>query len=80
MDKKIDELRDFIADRLELRGHCRDFSDDQSLFDSGVLDSLSAVTLLMELEGKFGIKLDGADFDFMMIDTFAQVRALVLGQ
>ncbi len=77
METRIEALRKTIANRLEQRGHGREFGDDESLFDSGVLDSMAAVNLLLELESEFGIDLNGAGFDFMMIDTFAQIRALI---
>ncbi|MEO1380358.1 MAG: phosphopantetheine-binding protein, partial [Pseudomonadota bacterium] len=58
------------------RGHEAAFSETDSLFDSGRLDSISAVNLLMELEQAFDIDLSDPDFDISQIDTFEQIANL----
>ena len=74
---KLDTLRETIGGMLAERGHSRVFGDNDSLFDSGLLDSMSAVNLLMELETLFDLDLSDPDFDISQIDTLAEITQLV---
>ncbi len=76
-ETKFDQLRSTISTMLADRGHPRSFADGDSLFDSGLLDSMSAVNLLMELERLFDLDLADPDFDISRIDTFDEIRMLV---
>ncbi|WP_158629350.1 MAG: phosphopantetheine-binding protein [Roseitalea porphyridii] len=76
-DAKLGALRQTIGAMLVKRGMPAEFGDDDSLFDSGALDSMSAVNLLMELESVFGLDLSDPDFDISRIDTFAEITELV---
>ncbi|MEO1749399.1 MAG: phosphopantetheine-binding protein [Pseudomonadota bacterium] len=76
-NQKLEQLRQTIGQMLVERGHGAKFSDTESLFDSGRLDSMSAVNLLMELEQVFDIDLSNPDFDISQIDTFEQIANLV---
>ena len=79
-NEKLDLLRQNISDMLARRGQSPDFSDDESLFDSGRLDSASAVNLLLELETIFGVDLADPDFDISQIDSFAEITRLAQSQ
>lgn len=70
-------VRDTISNILVDRGQPREFDDTESLFDSGKLDSLAAVNLLMTLESEFGIDLSDPDFEIAQIDTFEAIVDLV---
>lgn len=70
-------IRKAISDILIDRGQPTEFDDAESLFDSGKLDSLAAVHLLMTLESKFGIDLSDPDFEIDQIDSCAAIVALV---
>lgn len=70
-------VRETISKVLVDRGQAAEFDDKESLFDSGKLDSLAAVSLLMTLESEFGIDLSDPDFDIAQIDTFAAIVDLV---
>lgn len=74
---KLNQLRQSISDMLVGRGQPAAFTDDESLFDSGRLDSMSAVNLLLELETTFDLDLSDPDFDISQIDTFAEITELV---
>lgn len=76
-DEKLSHLRQSISDMLVNRGQPAEFADTESLFDSGRLDSMSAVNLLLELETAFDLDLSDPDFDISQIDTFAEIRQLV---
>ena len=75
--EKLNLLRQSISDMLVGRGQPAEFTDNESLFDSGRLDSMSAVNLLLELETAFDLDLSDPDFDVSQIDTFAEIRQLV---
>ena len=79
-EKSFDELRAAIGTMLADRGHPRAFADNDSLFDSGRLDSMSAVNLLMELERLFDLDLADPDFDISRIDSFEEITLLVREQ
>lgn len=55
-------IRGFVRQRLDEYGETADFTDDDSLIHSGLLDSLGIVYLIMFLEQEFGV--DFADFEF----------------
>ena len=74
---KLKLLRQSIGEMLVGRGQPAEFADDESLFDSGRLDSMSAVNLLLELETAFDLDLSDPDFDVSQIDTFAEITELV---
>ena len=76
-DEKLNRLHQSISAMLVNRGLPAEFADDDSLFDSGRLDSMSAVNLLLELETVFGLDLSDPDFDVSQIDTFAEITELV---
>jgi acyl carrier protein len=75
--ENLQSVRDTISNILVDRGHAPEFDDTESLFDSGKLDSLAAVDLLMTLESQFGIDLSDPDFEIAQIDTFAAIGELV---
>ena len=70
-------IRDAISEILIDRGQKPEFEDTESLFDSGKLDSLAAVKLLMMLETSFDLDLGDPDFEIDRIDTLAAIAELV---
>lgn len=54
--------RGFLKQALEKHGDRNEFTEDESLFLSGRLDSFSMMNLVMYLEEAFG--LDFSDFEF----------------
>lgn len=76
----IQSVRETIADLLAERGQGTEFRDDESLFDSGRLDSIAAVNVLLALETEFGVDLSDPDFDISQIDSFAEIKSLVSAQ
>lgn len=76
----IDIVRNTIAQMLVARDQDASFKDDESLFDSGRLDSIAAVDLLLALETDFGVDLSDPDFDISQIDTLEEINALVSSQ
>lgn len=76
----IDTVRNTIAEMLVARDQDAHFEDDESLFDSGRLDSIAAVSLLLSLETDFGVDLSDPDFDISQIDTLQEINTLVSSQ
>ena len=63
-----------VADALRRdRGITDDPAPDMSLVDSGLLDSLSIVTFVGQLETKFGITISMSD---MTLDNFDNIRLI----
>jgi acyl carrier protein len=70
-------LRTFLQGLLDGHGDRRAFTDDDSLFVSGRLDSLSMMSLIVHLEESFGIDFAQVAFDVDRIDTVADIEAFV---
>jgi len=58
------------------RGRNPDVGENDSLFFSGLLDSLAATEVLLALERDHGIDLADADFDISRLDTIAEIESL----
>ena len=77
METNLEALRDTISKMLIKRGQVAEFCDQESLFDSGMLDSLSAVNLMLQLEAEFSVDIADPEFDISHIDTFADIRQII---
>jgi acyl carrier protein len=71
------KIRGFIAGLLEGHAGNTDFSDSESLFQSGRLDSMSAVELVTFLEMEFGVDFANVDFDIAMFDSVDLIEGFV---
>jgi acyl carrier protein len=72
-------IRKVILDSLAERG-LGAVGENESLFSTGLLDSLAATEVLVALETGYGIDLADEDFDIIEIDTLAGIEALVAGR
>lgn len=72
-----DRLRAIISGLLAERGDIRSFTDTESLFLSGRLDSMAATNLIMAIEAEFEIEVGGIDFDVSMLDSVEEMCTLV---
>ena len=52
-------------------------SDDESLFDSGLLDSFALTDMVAALETTFGIKVPDSDLNPRKFDTVDKIAAYV---
>jgi acyl carrier protein len=52
-------------------------ADDQSLFDSGLLDSFTLTDLALELESSFHIQIPDADLTPRKFDTIERIDAYI---
>ncbi|WP_233836448.1 acyl carrier protein [Paraburkholderia sp. ZP32-5] len=71
------QIRAFVANALRDRGDNDELADDESLFISGRLDSLSMLMLVSNLEAEFDIDFATFDFDVNLIDSVDEIAALV---
>jgi len=69
-------IREVILAGLRERG-ITSVSDHDSLFATGLLDSLAATEVLVALEADYGIDLADEDFDIVEIDTIHGIEKLI---
>jgi acyl carrier protein len=70
-------IRSRIESMLAERGVGAAVGDHDSLFVSGLLDSVAATQLLLALESDYGVDLSDADFDISRLDTVAELEAML---
>ena len=66
-------INDYISRELVQDAALLPLSDDASLLDSGILDSLSLLQLVVFLEERFGITVGDTD---LLPQNFASVQAI----
>jgi acyl carrier protein len=71
------EMREFIAQLLAERDDHAPFSDQESLMQSGRLDSLAVVKIVLFLESAFAIDFTRIEFDPQRFESIAELSALV---
>jgi acyl carrier protein len=72
--KKI--IRTYILEDL-LLGAEQEIGDDESLVDSGILDSTGAVELVAFLENTFGFKVDDHEIGPDNLETISRICNLI---
>lgn len=58
----------------------KDLGPDDSLLQSGVLDSLAIVKLLSFIEEEFDVEIDDADFDPENFENLRTIARLITGE
>lgn len=73
----MDVKKTVISILKDLTG--KDFSDDldQNLFDSGLLDSMDTVQLLLDLQNQLGVTVPVSEFDRSEWETPSKIIAKV---
>ena len=71
------QLRIFVRQCLDEGGDSGDFSDSESLFVSGRLDSLALTRMVLFLEEHHGLDFGAMDFSAELIDSVDAIAALV---
>lgn len=66
-------IKDYISRELVRDAALLPVADETSLLESGILDSLSLLQLVVFLEGRFGITVGDAD---LLPEHFATVNAI----
>lgn len=70
-------IRHFLTSCLEQRGDHNPLADDDSLFLSGRLDSLTMMNLVSYLENTFNVDFSSLNFDVSLIDSLQAISELV---
>ncbi len=52
------EVRQFVIENFVFESDNRDFSNDDSFFDTGLLDSMGVLTLVEFVKGKYAIAVE----------------------
>jgi len=65
------EYKDSIKEFLNMRGF--DVSEDDELIESGVIDSMDIVELVVYIEEKIGVKIDAS---VLLIDNFRNLNSI----
>jgi acyl carrier protein len=76
MDNKT-KLKTFLQELLADYGKETDFSDDDLLVTSGLLDSLAVLRMVVFLEEEFGLDLAERGFDQNDFDSLSNIMRLV---
>lgn len=72
-----DKLRDFIKESLQEQGDNTPLQDDDSLFISTRLDSLTLTNLVIFIEDAFSFDFTQVGFDFESLDTINAIEQLL---
>ena len=73
-------VRQQLREALDQHGDHQAFADDESLFQSGRLDSFAMMNLVMFLEERFALDFSELEFDMALLDSVEAVLALIEAQ
>ena len=71
------QMRNYVIQRLRMKGDGAPLSDEDLLFTSGRLDSLDAIEIIMTIETDYGLNFSEIDFDLTRLDSIAAIADLV---
>jgi acyl carrier protein len=78
MDMKVrSQMRNYVMQRLRMKGDGAPLGDGDLLFSSGRLDSLDAVEIIMCIETDYGINFSEINFDLTLLDSIEAITSLV---
>ena len=72
-----DQVITFLKETLARHGDLGEVQDNESLFLSGRLDSLSMLNLIMFLENNFSMNFAEIDFDVDLVDSIDSIIRLI---
>jgi acyl carrier protein len=75
-----ERIRRFVVDELQWQGSTDDLSDDTSLIEGGVIDSLGIVKTISFLESDFGIKVGDDELLPGNFETIGAIAEFVRGK
>ena len=74
------KIRDYLTATLKNQGDKQPLTDNDSLFVSGRLDSVSMMMLGVYLEDEFAVNFKAADFEVSLIDSVDAIASLIASQ
>jgi acyl carrier protein len=75
-----DQVRQFVTEELAASKGITSVSDDESLIDNGVVDSLGIFRLVTFLEETFGIKVGDEEISAENLQSINMIEQLVLSK
>lgn len=73
-----DQIRKYIVENFLFGDEGPLKSDDQSLLDSGIIDSVGVMELVSYLEGDHGLQIQDEDLMPENLDSIADLAAFIL--
>lgn len=77
MDNILDDVRSFIEENFLFRDARARLSDNDSLLESGVMDSTGVLELVAFLESRFPIQMADAEIVPENLDSIASIASYV---
>jgi len=74
------KIRDYLVEALKNQGDKQPLTDNDSVFVSGRLDSVSMMMLVVYLEDEFGVNFKATDFEVGLIDSVDAIALLIDSQ
>lgn len=74
------KIRGYLAEALKNQGDKQPLTDNDSLFVSGRLDSVSMMMLVVYLEDEFAVNFKATDFEVGLIDSVDAIALLIASQ
>lgn len=71
------EVREFLADAFPLSDALDDLSDDDSLLETGVLDSMGVLELVAFLEERYAIDIPDEDLRPEYLDSVTRIVSYI---
>jgi acyl carrier protein len=71
--RTIDTLENYIRKEISVKKHLTPIAPDQSLLETGILDSMGILKLVAFIEKRFKVKFDDTD---LLPQNFETIRSL----
>lgn len=75
--RTIEILKQFITEEFFPDGDANDLKEDQSLLESGIIDSLGIMKLLIFIEEKFQLKVSDKELIPENFETLSTIAKLI---
>jgi len=75
-----DQIRQFVTDELAAAKGINHVTDDESLIDNGVVDSLGIFRLVTFLEENFGVKVADEEISAENLQSIDMIEQLVISK
>lgn len=72
-----DALKTFILNNYLFTDDASALTDDQSFLDSGIIDSMGVMEIVLFIEQEFGIAIDDTDITPENLDNLGSICALI---
>jgi len=79
-NSRKEKIRAYLLDTLKQQGDKHLLNDNDSLFVSGRLDSVSMMMLVVYLENEFAVNFKATDFEVSLVDSVDVIASLIASQ